>query len=221
MNINYYQKRIDAVLFNDLATVIQDLKYEITWPSLLISKLNEEGPWKNMIKVSELDTKKPITISGFAKTKLLSKLLGFRKKDGSYSGRLFNIAPFNPEKPFTDQENQRAFAKQIRILTRFFSIIREQVRDEDPAKDKWLNNKKFGLTKFTSVNALLLVLDALLEKDPKLSMDLNKWLSSINAVDFSNEQLLQYGRGYPAMPKIANKIIKRMNSKYAAELKLV
>ena len=221
LNINYYQKRIDAVLFNDLATIIQDLKHEITWPSLLISKLNEKGPWKNMIKISELDTKKPITISGFAKTKLLSRLLGYNKKSSSYSGNLFKVAPFDPEKSFSAQENQTSFAKQVSILTRFFSIIRDKVKDEDPEKDKWLNNKKFGLTKFTSVNALLLVLDSLLEKDSRLSMDLNKWLSSIDAVDFKNEQLLKYGRGYPAMPKIANKIIKKMNSEYGANLQLV
>ncbi len=221
VNINYFQKRIDAILFNDLATIIQDLKHEITWPSLLISELNKKEPWKDMIKISELDTKKPITISGFAKTKLLYKLLGYNKKKNSYSGNLFNVASFDPKKLFSDKQNKIAFTKQIKILVRFFGIIRKKVKHQDPENDKWLNSRKFGLTKFTSVNALLLVLDSLLEKDPNLSMDLNKWLSAIDIVDFRNEQLLKYGRGYPAMPKIANKIIRRMNSQFGAKLKLV
>ncbi len=221
VNINYYQKRIDAVLFNDLATIIQDLSHEITWPSLLISALNKRQPWKDMIKISELDTGKPITISGFAKTKLLTKLLGYSKKTGQYSGNLFNVSPFNPKKPFTHADNQTSFDKQLKILTRFFGIIRAKVKNSDPVKDKWLNSKEYGLTKFTTVNALLLVLDSLLEKDPKLSMDLDKWLSSITSVNFKNDNLLKYGRGYPAMPKIANTIIRKMNSDHGAKLNLV
>lgn len=220
LNINYYQKRIDSVLFNDLSTIIQDLTHEITWPSLLVSELNKKDPWKNMIKISELDPNKPITISGFAKTKLLSKLLGYSKKTNSYSGNLFNIAQFDPKKSFSSTDNNTAFVKQLGILTRFFSIIRSQVKNDNEEKDQWLNHKKYGLTKFTVVNALLLVLDSLLEKDPKLSMDLDKWLSAISVIDFRNEKLLKYGRGYPAMPKIANKIIKQINSKYTANLKL-
>jgi len=220
LNINYYQKRIDAVLFNDLSTIIQDLTHEITWPSLLVSKLNNIEPWKNRIKISELDPKKPITISGFAKTKLLSKLLGYSKKTNLYSGNLFKAAPFDPKKPFSSEENKKAFSKQLGILSRFFSIIRNQVKDDEEEKDQWLNSKKFGLTKFTVVNALLLVLDSLLEKDPKLSMDLYKWLTCINVIDYRNEKLLVYGRVYPAMPKIANKIIRKINSEYSANLKL-
>ncbi|MCH9659099.1 DGQHR domain-containing protein [archaeon] len=220
LNINYYQKRIDAILFNDLSTIIQDLSHEITWPSLLVSELNKKGPWKNYIKISELDSKKPITISGFAKTKLLSKLLGYSKKTNSYSGNLFNTSPFDPKKSFSSEYNKKAFSKQLGILIRFFTIIRNEVKDDDDEKDQWLNNKKFGLTKFTVVNALLLVLDSLLEKDPKLSMDLEKWLSCISTVDYRNDKLLIYGRGYPAMPKIANKIIKKINSEYGANLKL-
>ena len=214
ININYYQKKINSVLFNDLATIIQDLKYEITWPSLLVAELNRQDPWKNMIKISELDIKRPITISGFAKTKLLTKLLKYDKKTKQYSGNLYRIAPFNPNKKFSNSENQEAFKKQINILIRFFQAVKINAEDEDKAKDMWVNHKQYGLTKFTSVNALLLVLDKLLEKDPILSIDLVEKLSSIHAVDFRNEQLLQYGRGYPAMPKIANKIIEKMNSQY-------
>ncbi len=88
-------------------------------------------------------------------------------------------------------------------------------------KDKWLNHKKYGLTKFTCVNALLLVLNSLLEKDSTLAMNLDRWLSAIDAVNYENDKLLVYGRGYPAMPKIANKIIRKMNLTYNAGLNLV
>ena len=188
VNINYYQKKIDPILFNDLSTVIKDLRHEITWPSLLVSELNKKDPWKDMIKISELDAKKPITISGFAKTILLLKLLGYNKKTKTYSGNLYKIAPFYPEKPFDSDENQKAFKRQISILIRFLAAIREKAKDKDPKLDKWLNPKKYGLTKFTSVNALLLVLNKLLEKDPRLSMDLNQWLSVIKTIDFKNER---------------------------------
>ena len=221
VNINYHQKKIDAVLFNDLSTIIRDLTHEITWPSLLVSELNKNPPWKDMIKVSELDTKKPITISGFAKTKLLYTLLGYNKRTNSYSGHLFNVAKFDPTKSWSNKTNQSAFNKQLKILIRFFIIVRKKVKHRDPKKDMWINSKDYGLTKFTSINALLLVLNALLEKDPTLKMNLDKLLNALRVINFENDSLLAYGRGYPAMPKIANKIIKEMNSKYGAKLNTV
>ena len=133
---------------------------------------------KNMIKISELDAKKPISISGFAKTKLLSTLLVYDRKTKTYSGSLYNVAPFDHTKPFSDKQNQAAFNKQINTLVRFFTGVREAVYNRDFDKDQWLNSKKYGLTKFTSVNALLLVLDRLLEQDLSLSMDLNEVLSA-------------------------------------------
>lgn len=221
VNINYYQKKIDPVLFNDLSTVIQDLKQELTWPSLLVSAMNKKGPWKDMVRISELDEGKPITISGFAKLKLLDTLLGYDKKAIKYDGVLYHIAEFNPNLPFSDKKNQEAFRKQIGILNRFFSVVRKKVKDSDPKKDKWLNHKEYGLTKFTCVNALMLVLNSLLEKDNKLKINLDKYLTAIDAIDFQNEKLLKYGRGYPGIPKIANKIIRTMNKRYGAKLRLV
>lgn len=219
VNINYYQKKIVPILFNDLSTVIQDLKQEFTWPSLLVAAMNKEVPWKDMIKISELDEKKPVTISGFAKLKLLDTLLGYDKKSDKYNGILFQIAPFNPNLPFSDKTNQDAFHKHLSILTRFFSAVRKKVKHSDPQKDKWLNHNEYGLTKFTCVNALLLVLNSLLEKDNQLKFDLDKYLSALDVINFQNEKLLRYGRGYPAITKIANKIINTMNSRYKAKLK--
>jgi len=221
VNINYYQKKIDPVLFNDLSTVIQDLKQELTWPSLLVSAMNQKGPWKDMVKISELDEGKPITISGLAKLKLLDTLLGYDKKSDKYNGILYQLAEFNPNLPFSDKKNQEAFRKQFGILNRFFSVVRKKVETSDPKKDKWLNHKEYGLTKFTCVNALLLVLNSLLKKDNQLKINLNKYLTAIDVIDFQNEKLLKYGRGYPGIPKIANKIIRTMNSRYGAKLKPV
>ncbi len=222
LNINYYQKRIDTVLFNDLATTIKDLKQPITWPSLLVKELNRSGPWKRMIKISELDEKTPISISGFAQTKLQSVLLGYKKRNKEYKGMLFKIAPFDVTKPFDEIGNQKSFSKHVEILNRYFSAVKKVVSKKDEKKDKWKNSKDYGLTKFTCVNALLLVLNSLLQKDQKLSVPLEKWLSVINSLDLTNEGLLGFGRpGYPAMPNIANTIIKKMNSNYNADLKLV
>jgi len=224
VNINYYQKKIDAVLFNDLSTIIQDLKQEITWPSLLIAELNKRGVWKDRIKISELDEKKPISISGFAKTKLQTVLLGFKKikKQPVYQGILYRIAQFDVNKSFTNDENQKAFKKHVTILNRFFKAIRDNVYQENEKEDWWINSTDYSLTRFTAVNALLLVLNALLEKDPRLSMDLDKWMSVINEIDFSPDGMLEFGRpGYPAMPHLANAIIKKINDKYNAGLQLV
>ena len=222
VNINFYQKKIDAVLFNDLATTIKDLKQYITWPSLLVKELNESGPWKDMIKIKELDEKTPITISGFAKTKLLTVLLGYNKTKNEYKGILYNIAPFDPNKSFEDSENQKAFQTQLDRLNRFFTAIRGVVYNKDKSKDKWLNSKDFALTRFTSVNALLLVLNSFLQTDLNLTMDLKKWLSVIKEMDLTSQGILNFGRpGFPAMPHMANDIIKRINKKYNVKLPLV
>jgi len=140
VNINYYQKKIDAVLFNDLSTIIQDLKQEITWPSLLIAELNKRGVWKDRIKISELDEKKPISISGFAKTKLQTVLLGFKKikKQPVYQGILYRIAQFDVNKSFINDENQKAFKKHVTILNRFFKAIRDNVYQENEKEDWWM-----------------------------------------------------------------------------------
>lgn len=221
ININYYQKKIDPVLFNDLATVIKDMKNEITWPSLLVAELNKKGPWKHRVKISELDEKKSITISGFGKLKLLDTLLGYDKKTKTYNGPLFHTAQFDVNLPFEHKTNQDAFEKQMRLLNRFFTAVRNKVKDAKEENDMWINHKQFGLTKFTAVNALLLVLNALLLKDANLKLDLDKYMRALDAIDFHNDKLLKYGRGYPAMPIIANKIIKRMNSRYHANLNVI
>lgn len=218
VNINYYQKRIDPSLFSDLATMIKDLKYEITWPCLLVSELNKSPPWKNMIKISEFDTNKPISISGFAKIRLLDTLLGFNKKSkepNPYNGILYNLAPFDISKSFDNEYNQESFNKQLQILIRFFKAVKSYVD-----KEIWNNYKEYGLTKRECVNGLLLVLKAFLVYDKNMKY-LEEYISAVDVINFENEKLLKYGRGYPAFSKIANKIIRKMNYDYGTKLKLI
>jgi len=218
VNINYYQKRIDPSLFSDLATMIKDLKYEITWPCLLVTELNKSPPWKNMIKISEFDTNKPISISAFAKLRLLDTLLGYNKKSkepNPYNGILYKLDPFDISKPFDDEDNQASFNKQLQILIRFFKAIKSHV-----GKEIWNNHKEYGLTKRECVNGLLLVLKAFLVYDKNMKY-LEKYISAVDIIDFENEKLLKYGRGYPAFSKISNKIIRKMNNRYRTKLKLI
>jgi len=218
VNINYYQKRIDPSLFSDLATMIKDLKYEITWPCLLVSELNKSPTWKNMIKISEFDTNKPISISAFAKIRLLDTLLGFNKKSkesNPYNGILYELAPFDISKPFDDPGNQESFNKQLKILIRFFKAIKSHVD-----KKIWDNHEKYGLTNRECVNALLLVLRAFLVYDKNMKY-LERYISAVDVINFENEKLLKYGRGYPAFSKIANKIIRKMNKSYKTKLKQI
>ena len=76
VNINYNQKKIDPTLLCDLATSVSDMQNELTWPSILVAELNKSEPLKNMIKISELDKGRPISLSSFARYGLLEGLLG-------------------------------------------------------------------------------------------------------------------------------------------------
>lgn len=223
VDINYYQKRIDASLFADISTVIQDLKYPITWPNLLIRELNNTEPWKNFIKISELDAGKPISNNAFANLKLLDTLLGYKKgsKDTNpYNGVLYQLAPFYTELEFADKKNQDSFKKQLYILQYFFKIVRDHVKTKKIEDDRWLNHIEFGLTSRESVNALLLVLNELL----KYENDLRNWpkyVSAVDVVDYKKINMLKYGRGFPAFSKIANKIIGKINRDHRTKLKLI
>lgn len=100
VNINYFQKKIDPTLFCDLATITKDLGNELTWPSLLVSELNKKGPCKDMVKTSEFDSSKAITLSSFSRYALLESLLGYNKRSGTYDGPLFQYSPFEPSRSF-------------------------------------------------------------------------------------------------------------------------
>lgn len=211
VNINYYQKKIDATLLCDLATVIQDLKNELTWPSLLVSKLNRVEPWKDLIKISEFDPRRSIKLASFAQFALLISLLGYNKRKGKYSGPLYRYAPFEKSRDFHNAINQAAFKKQFELLKRYFSMVREKFGNENKDEDAWLNFRKYGLTKATGVNALMLVLSRILEKYPQLTIDLKTYLDPIKKVDFTNEHVVMAGGGWKGFRNLANEIIEKLN----------
>jgi len=95
VDVNDNQKRIDPTLLCDLTTFIGDLRHPLTWPSLLVEKLNSCEPWKNRIRIFEIERNKPITLAGFAKWALSKELLRRKElKDGriQYVGPLFKYA---------------------------------------------------------------------------------------------------------------------------------
>lgn len=212
VNINYYQKRIDPILFCDLAAAVKDLKYELTWPSLLTIELNKAGPWKGMIKTSEIHGNRPISIAAFARNVLLSRLLGYDEKNHKYIGPLYNYAPFDIKQPFESVQNANFFNKQVKLLNHFFEAIKKHTTNKNPAKDKWHNFKKYGLTKATCVNALLLVLKSMMDELTKMDIDLYDYLLPIRKMNFNNKYILKYGRGFGGYEPIANELIDKINA---------
>lgn len=208
VNINYYQKRIDPTLLCDLATVIEDMKNELTWPSLLVSKINQEtrSPLYNKIKITELDEGRQISLASFVQYGLLETLLGYNKKTNQYSGALYKYAPFNIRKNFTNRENKIAFQKQLDLLKRYFSAIKSNTKGAI-----WENVKKYGLLKPTGINALLLVLAKIIEADPAVSIDLNEYLKPIKRINFGRKHISKQGGGWKGFRNFANEIIKEIN----------
>jgi DGQHR domain-containing protein len=221
VNINYYQKKIDPTLFCNLSTEIKDLKNELTWPSLLGVELNKNLPWKNMIKISEYDTQRSITLSSFARYALLEFLLGYNKKLRKYNGPLYNYARFDPLLDFKNQRNKTAFKRQLQLLKRFFLSVHKNIVSGNPTKDIWKDFKKYSATKPTGVNAILLVLCRILEKYPDLQIaNLDNYLEPVRRVDFSSGEVASFGGGWKGFRSFANHIIKKLNKQNSDSLKL-
>ena len=221
VNINYYQKRIDPILFCDLAASLEDLEYELTWSSLIALRLNEMGPWKDKIKTSETHGQRPLNLNALARHVLLTDLLGYSEKENKFDGLLFHYAKFYPRQKFRSEKNQASFEKQVAVLNKFFTAVKLHTENNNFQRDKWENYKKYGLTKATCVNALLLVLKAIFEKSPKMEIDLDDYLEPIKSMNFTNRNLLRFGRGIPAYRPIANKIIDKINHEKHLNLKNV
>lgn len=219
VDINYYQKKIDPTLFCDLATLTKDITNELTWPSLLVSELNKNKPWKNLVKISEFDTKRAITLSSFARYALLEILLGYNELSDDYNGSLFNYAPFNKNLSFDCKENQKAFKKQMSLLKYFFSAIENKTYNNNGEENVWGNFKKYSLTKTTGTNAFLLVLSRILEKYPNGKINFNEYLKPIKDIDFKAEKIASYGGGWRGFKKLANHIIWVLNKKNGDSLK--
>lgn len=209
VDINYNQKKIDPTLLCDLTTVIKDMKNELTWPSLLGYSLNkdENSPLKGLIKISELDEGKPINLTSFIKYGLLETLLGFKTKSKEYKGRLYEFAPFYTNKKFNSEDNQIAFQKQLNLLKRYFTAIK------DNFGSTWEDTKKCAILKPTGINALFLVLAKIMEVNKNVEIDLKEYLKPIKEINFERENVKNMGGGWVGFRTLANEIIKKLNAK--------
>lgn len=210
IDINYNQKKIDPTLLCDLATVIKDLKNELTWPSLLAAELNKNSELKDFIKISELDDTRPIKLSSFVQYGLLETLLGLNKKTNVYSGPLMNYAKFNPDEEFDSEINKTAFNKQVELLKRYLSAVKKNTKPAAWKKD-FSKKSKYALLKPTGLNALFLVLDKIMQKYPAVDFDLEKYLSPLKNINFGRKHVASKGGGWRGFRGLANEIIKKIN----------
>lgn len=211
IDINYNQKKIKADLLCDLSTITKDLKNSLSWVSLIGITLNTDNnsPLKGKIKIGEFD-KGTLSLSSLIKYGLLVSLLGYKTSSKNYFGPLFNYAPFKTSLSFDSDENQLAFKKQIGLINRFLNAVKKNTSSSNANKDPWLNTKDYSLIRATGINALFLVLSKIIEKDDKVSIDLDKFLKPINNIDFSRNNVAQKG-GWQGFKDFANEIIKELN----------
>lgn len=222
IDINNNQKKMDKTLLSDLMTELKDLNEPMTWPSLLVKELNKNGPWKNKIKILEVEQRKPINLYSFGRYGLMQRLLKPRLKYGKiikYEGPLYKYAKFDIKKSFDGEKNQSAFRKQLKLLQDYFVVIQKIVYDKNKQKNMWENSRKYGLTKATGVTAMLLVLCKILETGKTFDqLKIGKFMLPIKNVDFSKEKIKQFGRGYDSYNQLANEIISKLNRKNTVQL---
>jgi len=220
VEINDNQKRIDPTLLCDLSTVIKDLRHPLTWPSLIAKGLNERDPWKNKIRIFEVERNKPITLVGFAKWALLRELLGRKElKDGKieFGGPLYRYEPFDYTRDLDETSNKKALDRQIDLLCRYFSTLKRSL--DLVSVEKWTNVVQYGITKTTGVNASLLVLNRLLERDPQLKTDLDEYLKPLGRLSFKNSWIVRFGGGWDGFKRLANRMILELNRNSKLKLK--
>lgn len=213
VNINYYQTKISPVLICDLASSFPNASYELSWASLLVKKLNEIEPWSRKIQTSQTEPKSFISIAGFVRPVFLYSLLGYNEQTEKYSGPLFKIAEFKKNKPILSGKNKISFDKHIEILQKFFKSCKKNSWNNKTKILMWDDTKNYGLTGPWGINALLLVLTALLrnKKTPPTSFD--KFMSVLKNMDFSKEYIASLPRGYGAYTEMAENIISKINNK--------
>jgi DGQHR domain-containing protein len=213
ININYFQKRIKANLLCDLATSTGNLKYKLTWPSLVGKALNDlEGcPIKGMVKITELHHGRPISLSSLVQYGLLETLLGFRAKPDRYSGPLFAYAPFDPGAQVDSTGNRTALLKQLQLLKRFLKAVHLNTQTGDERTDPWLNASDYSLVRPTGINALFMVLARILVKHPGAALDLQRFLRPLRTISFKSDTVAKMGGGWKGFRGLANAIIRRLN----------
>lgn len=221
IDINYNQKKIKPDLLCDLSTVTLELDNKLTWVSLLGIELNKDAksPLKDKIKVSEFDTG-TLSVSSLVQYGLLLTLLGYKASSRSYSGRLYDFAPFKGGQPFLATENEAAFKKQLKLLIRFLSAVKNNTVVLDEDKNPWINTKEYSLLRPTGINGLFLVFSRILEKYPDASIDLEKYLKPLKNVDFSRKNVADKGTGWKGFREFANEIISEINKGKKASEKI-
>lgn len=214
VSINYHQKKIDPTLLCDLATSVPDIQNELTWPSLLVIELNKVAPLKNKVKISELDKKRYISLSSFARYGLLEGLLGYEKKSQQYRGILNTYSPFNNKALLKNKTNQAAFKKQADLLRRYFEGVEHNTKKKDTTKDPWTNAKKYSLLKPAGINALLLALSRIMEKYPQANIDFKNYLKPLKNQSFKRDYVARQGGGWKGFRGLANVMLRKLNQKH-------
>lgn len=218
VNINYYQTKINTILICDLAASFPDAVYELSWVSLLIKKLNKEEPFLGLIQTSTNEDKGKISIAGFARPYFLLDLLGYDSKTNNYSGPLYSLAKFDPKKTMEKGKNLSVLKKHVEVLKKFFKAAKKNSYNSEKKILMW-DDKDYGLFGTWGINALLLVLTAILKHEKKLSVDFDKYLKVLGSIDFSKSKISDLPRGYGASTSLADEIIDAINLKLKIVLK--
>jgi len=221
ITINYNQKKIKPGLLCDLATVTGDMTQRLTWASLVGKQLNanEKSPLYRMVKVSELDFGRPISLSSLVQYGLLETLLGF-KAGPSYNGPLARHAPIDASASANGPDNRNAREKQVKLLMRFLSAVKKNTKNSDSEKDPWTNTREYSLLKPTGVNALFMVLARIMKRYPSVGLNLEAYLAPIQFISFGKEDVARMGGGWSGFRELANVILRKLNAKHEDELVL-
>lgn len=220
VDINNNQKKIDPTLLADLSTVLQDLSRKETWPSMLGKRLNETGPFKDLVSLYEIPVageEKPLSLAGLTKYSLTRYLLAPRIRKGktaAYSGPLFRYAQFNWNKSVNGPLNRQAMQRQVELLNRFFSIVKDKLGR------KWTNRRTYAVTTYTGANALLLLLNRILESVPAIDQfNLNDFLNPLQGLrmPWTHRGIRRYSN-YAGFMDLANMMIRALNQANRVQL---
>lgn len=222
VDINNNQKKIDATLLADLSTVLQDPNKKETWPSLVAKRLSSTPPFAGLVRISEIvleEDKRPITLAGLSKYALTRTLLGPKIRQGriaEYTGPLFRYAQFDWHRPFSSQANQQALQRQTDLLESYFSIVSNLLAR------KWRNSKTYAVTTFAGINALMLVLNRIMETGQSFEeLRIGEFLRPLTQarISWTRRSIRKYAN-WPGFRDLANKMINALNDVNQVQLGL-
>lgn len=209
LNINYYQKKIDSLLIYDLAAHFKYPRNVLVWPSLLTLKLNESGVLKGLIKVKELEEKKPLQTTNFVRT-LLEDLLGYNSTTDDYDGSLYNLSNFNKNTKIDSPKNQLAFKNHLDILQKYFVEVMNLTKK--PGKNWKKEALARGFLTSSSIQAFMFVLSTILRSENKKNIDFKPLLKSLTNLNFTTGKYAEYRAGYPAIQGYTRDLLKTINA---------